>query len=362
MSDPKKEQSAVEVMQPMTLDSLSRAEIDMQIATAKRYPRQLSVVKANMMTFATMDQETAEACFYTLPRGGKTIQGPSIRLAEIAVSSYQNLRAGSRIIAVDSESDQPHVVIQAVCHDLEKNVAVTIEKRRRIVGKKKNEGRIDEDDINLAANAGSAIAFRDAVFKVVPLALVKPVFEAAKQVAVGSAKTLMDRRQKAFQTFDKMGVSRHRVLTMLEKRTIEDVTLEDLEVLIGLHNAIRDGQTSIDEAFPEPKPEAAPAPTPTTPAQPATQSATPAPATSATAQPEQLATENLTPQQTLQMFVIDSGYNFTQFQNWAEQSGMIDNAASLASFQDVPTKAAERCLRAKTGLLAGLQKAVQGTL
>jgi len=246
------EHTEIEVIKPeavSAIEQVTRAEIDTQITTAKKYPRTLSKVKADMLSFATLDQETAENCFYTLPRGGKNIQGPSVRLAEIAVSCYGNLRAGSRIIDTISTGDSPHVVIQAVCHDLEKNVAVTVEKRRRIVGKKSKGGAIDEDDINLAANAGAAIAFRDAVFKVVPGALIKPIFEQAKQVAIGDAKTLSERRQRAIDSFAKMGVSKDKVLAALEKKSIEDIDLPDLEVLFGLHTAIKDGQTTIDEAF-----------------------------------------------------------------------------------------------------------------
>lgn len=235
---------------PNALESLQRAEVDMQIRTAKQYPRQLHAVKAQMMSFATLDEETAESCFYSLPRGGKNIQGPSVRLAEIAVSSYQNLRVGSRVISTDTEGSNPHVVIQSVCHDLQNNVAVSIEKRRRIVGKKSKGGVIDEDDINLAANAGAAIAFRDAVFKVVPLALIKPVYEAAKRVAVGDQKTLADRRARAVDTFGKMGIAKERLLATLGKASVEDIGLAELETLLGIHTAIRDGALNIDEAFP----------------------------------------------------------------------------------------------------------------
>jgi hypothetical protein len=245
----------LEVIKPETveataLETISRAEIDSQIATAKKYPRTMSAVKKSMLDFATLDVETAESCFYSLPRGGKTIQGPSVRLAEIAVSCYKNLRAGARVVQTVTDGQNPHVVVQAVCHDLENNVAITIEKRRRIVGKKKNEGRVDEDDINLATNACAAIAFRDAVYKVIPGALIKPVYEAAKKTAVGDQKTLSERRLAAFDRFAKMGVQKERVLTKLERKAIDDVTLEDLETLIGLFTAIKDGQTNIDEAFP----------------------------------------------------------------------------------------------------------------
>lgn len=236
-------------MQLSAIESQERALIDIQISTAKRYPRTLSRVKADMLSFATLDEETAASCFYTVPRGGKNIQGPSVRLAEIAVSCYGNLRAGSRVVEAVTGGDNPHVVTQSVCHDLEKNVAFTIEKRRRIV-KKRSKETIDEDDINLACNAGAAISFRDAVFKVVPMALIKPVYEAAMKVAIGDAKTLADRRARGFEAFAKMGIVADRVLAMLSKAKIEDVDVSDLEILIGVHTAIKDGQTSIDEAFP----------------------------------------------------------------------------------------------------------------
>jgi hypothetical protein len=231
------------------IESITRAEVDTQISTAKRFPRSIGQVKKDMLSFATLDQETAESCFYSLPRGGKNIQGPSVRLAEIAVACYGNLRAGVRVIETVSTGEAPHVVLQAVCHDLEKNTCVTIEKRRRIVGKKSKAGAIDEDDINLACNAGSAIAFRDCVFKVVPGALIKPVYEQAKAVAIGDAKTLSERRERAIAAFGKMGVKLDKILPVLGKKSLEEIDLADLETLFGLHTAIKDGHTTIDEAF-----------------------------------------------------------------------------------------------------------------
>lgn len=237
---------------PGALELIERAQIDMQISTARRYPRTLSKVKADMLTFATLDEDTASACFYTLPRGGKAIQGPSVRLAEIAVACYGNLRAGSRIVSTQIDGPTPHVVVQSVAHDLEKNTAITIEKRRRIT-KKRSKDTIDEDDINLACNACSAIAFRDAVFKVIPQALIRPVFESAKKVAVGQAKSLGETRGKVFDRLKQMGVTEDRILAVIDCRKVEDVSLEHLEVLIGLGTAIKDGEVRIEEAFPLPQ-------------------------------------------------------------------------------------------------------------
>lgn len=239
-----------EVVEPGTIELQERATVDIQIATAHRFPRTLSRVKADMLSFATLDEETAQSCFYTLPRGGKVIQGPSIRMAEIAISCYGNVRVATRVVGMVTTGESPHVTVQAAMHDLEKNVAVQIEKRRRIVGKKKNNGRVDEDDINLAVNACSAIAFRDAAFKVIPQALIKPVYEQAKLVAVGDVKSLGVKRAKVFERLKQMGVTEDRILSRVEAAKIDDVGLDKMEILIGLGTALKDGETTTEEAFP----------------------------------------------------------------------------------------------------------------
>jgi hypothetical protein len=236
------------------LMQMEHAAIDVQIATAKRYrihgPKQLSDVKNAMLTFATLDEETAANCFYSLPRGGKTIKGPSVRLAEIAVTCFGNVRSSARVISVQTEGPNPHVVVQAATHDLEQNVAVCIEKRRRIT-KKKSAQKIDEDDINLAVNAGVAIAFRDAVFKVIPLALVKPVYEAARRVAIGDIKSLVQKRSTVVERLEKMGVPQDRILARAGVARLEDIGMDQLELLIGLGTALKDGAVSLEDAFPE---------------------------------------------------------------------------------------------------------------
>ena len=257
MTNPFSEQGEVSVVQPINaIEAISRAEIDVQIATAKKYPRHLAKAKADMIQMATLDEETAASCFYNLPRAGKNITGPSIRLAEIAFACYGNITSVTRVIEAVTDGPMPFVTVQSICKDLEKNNTVGWEKRRRIVGKKAKGGIIDEDDIQLAANAGGAITFRDSIFKIVPALIWKPVYEAARKVAIGDAKTLTDRRQRAIEAFQKMGVSAERVLASIERTKVEEITLEDLEVLIGTFTAIKEGSTSIENAFPPPAPKA----------------------------------------------------------------------------------------------------------
>ena len=229
--------------------AMERASIDVQITTAKAYPRELSRVKAKMLSFATLDEETAASCFYTLPTrkgGDKPIQGPSARLAEIAVASYGHIRAGSRVISNDGKT----ITAQAYCHDLENNVHVALETKRRITTR---TGQTFSEDMQVVVgNAACSIAFRNAVFKVVPMALIKPVFEAAKRVAIGDVKTLAARRSAAVEYFLKLGVHRDRILSVLGVTSIEDIQLQHLETLTGLRTAIADGDTTVEEAFPAP--------------------------------------------------------------------------------------------------------------
>ena len=52
------------------LTQITKGEVDQQVSTAKRYPRDLAKFKRDAESMATLDQETAEACFYVLRHSG----------------------------------------------------------------------------------------------------------------------------------------------------------------------------------------------------------------------------------------------------------------------------------------------------
>lgn len=236
----------VEVMQVNNAESLAaltRSEIDVQIATAKQYPRVLSQVLNNIETLATMDEEIAGSCFYTLRRQGKVIEGASVRMAEIVASSWGNLRTQARIIANDGKT----ITAQGVCHDLETNLAVSVEVKRRITDK---EGRTYNEDMQImTGNAACAIALRNAVFKVVPAALIKNAIDKAKKVSLGESMTLETSREKMMQYFKTIGVEEKQILEYLGIKKIDEVDIDMVVELRGLANAIKEGTTTIQECF-----------------------------------------------------------------------------------------------------------------
>jgi len=346
----------MEVVGNDALLAIERAQIDTQIATAKRYPRNIANVKTAMLTIATLDEETASSCFYTLPRGGKTVQGPSVRMAEIALSCYGNVKAGTRILSVHT-GDNPHAVVQAVVHDLEKNVAYSVEKRRRIVGKKSKGGVPDEDDINLAVNAGSAIAFRDAVFKVVPGALTKSVTDAAMKVAVGDVKSLAKKRDQVLGRLKQMGATEARILSALGLAKVEEIDADKLGELIGIGTALKDGSITIEEAFPnatnqEAKPifkEPVQATVTVTPTAPAAETAIQVDAS----EPVTTAEEAGTPQERLAALVIRAGFTLEDLNAFAIGIGFYPTPVS--DWPEVPVETANRILRSPKGLITQLK-------
>jgi hypothetical protein len=228
------------------IESQERAQIDILISTAKRYPRNIATVKQRMLEMACHDVETAEACNYHLERDGHSIDGPSIRLAEIAVYCFGNIRAGAHIVSNDGRI----ITARAYCHDLENNVFVALDTERRITDKR---GRTYSEDMQVVtANAAKSIAYRNVVFKVIPGALIQGVSDDAKKFAVGDFKTLTQRVTRALKKFASIGVNEARVLALLGRASVTEVTVEDVQKLFGVFTAIKDGTTTVEDQFPVP--------------------------------------------------------------------------------------------------------------
>lgn len=237
----------IEAVAPTALESLTRGEIDVQIATAHRYPRSIERFKRQVKNLACLDQATAESCFYSLPREGKTITGPSVRLAEIVSASYQNLRVAGRVISEDGQ----FITAQGVCHDLENNVAQSAEVRRRITDRSGH--KYSADMIAVTANAAVSIAMRNAIFKVVPMATVADVMGDIKRVAGGDERSLELNRTAALEYLKReYKVDAARACAALQKAGIADITTEDLATLRGFVTAIKDGDATVETCFPIP--------------------------------------------------------------------------------------------------------------
>jgi len=226
-----------------SLTAVERAAIDSQVATAKQYPRSVDKSIKDALTLATMDEDTAASCFYALPRSGKTIEGPSARLAEIMAYSWGNFRADAEI----SHEDRTHIVAVGTAFDVEKNVAIRVRVRRRITDR--DGKRYNEDMISVTANAAISIALRNAVFKVIPRSIVDRVYIAARRASLGKGGTITQKRQKAMEWFAKLGKNEAQVCEVLGVRGVDDIGEDQLITLRGMVTAIQDGEANVETLF-----------------------------------------------------------------------------------------------------------------
>jgi hypothetical protein len=223
--------------------SIVRAEIDALITTAKSYPRSITKCLRDAQTLATMNPEVAARCLYALPRDGKTIEGPSVRLAEILAASWGNVRVTGRIV----EENDRFVTAMGACVDLERNNGRQIEVRRRITDKRGR--RYSDDMIVTTANAAISIATRNAILAVVPRALWDTVYQAARKTASGGMETIEEKRTKWLAYWASHGVEAHEVYEALGVKGRPDVGLEQIATMVGWQNAVEDEATTVESIF-----------------------------------------------------------------------------------------------------------------
>lgn len=232
-------------VQIVQVDAVERANVDSQVATAKRYPRDIRRSIDNSVVMATMNQETAQSCSYALPRGGKPITGPSVHLAKIIVSNWGNMRTEAKVVQITDKQ----VISRGTCWDLETNVASAFEVRRSIIGK--NGQRFSDDMITVTGNAANSIAYRNAVFAVIPKAITDRVYYAAQKFITGDlsdSDKLLKVRTGVLNNFkNNYGITEEEVVKMCGKQTANQIGADEISMLMGTIQALKDGDTTVDE-------------------------------------------------------------------------------------------------------------------
>lgn len=232
----------VQVIDAGALAVLNESEIAQQVATAHRYPRSITRFRETLVAMATVDQATADSCIYSVPRGGKNIEGPSVRFAEMVASAWGNIRWGGRVI----EANERYVVAQGFAHDLQSNNAIAIEVRRRVVTKKGKKA--DEDMIQLACAAATSIARRNALLATVPRALTQEAYDAADRCATTGKGSFEEYREDIVKKFIERGAKAHQIYAAIGVEGLSDIDGGHVRKLRRMFTALRDG-TALDEVL-----------------------------------------------------------------------------------------------------------------
>lgn len=222
------------------------AEAQGKLVIAKRFPRNEVDAYAKAMEACQRPTMAAKA-FYSFPRGGQTVEGPTIRFAEELARCWGNIDYGIKELSQDDGKSE----MQAYAWDLETNaqsVQNFTNPHQREQGKKMvkltTQRDIYENNANMATRR-----LRSRILAILPSWFVEDAIEECKKTLAGRNDTpLIDRVKKMVVAFAKLGVTQEQIERRLKKK-IDTMNADDFVEYTGIFNAIKQGESKIAEWF-----------------------------------------------------------------------------------------------------------------
>lgn len=222
------------------------AQTHAQFTRAIQYPRD-EIRAYSRIKRACQRITLAEQALYTYPRGGETVSGPSIRLAEALAQNWGNLDFGVREIA---QADGASKML-AYAIDLETNVRsfkeFTVPHKR--FTKEGTKSLDDPRDIyEMTANQGMR-RLRACILAVIPGDIVDgAVEECRRTLARGDGEPLPDRVRKMVVAFAALGVPKESIGKRLG-HSLDATNEGELVDLVGIYRAIKDNTAARTDFF-----------------------------------------------------------------------------------------------------------------
>lgn len=233
---------------------------------AQKFPRDTTRAYSRIMEDCKR-KTLAEKSVYAYPRGGTTVTGPSIRLAECMARAWGNLDFG--IVELERKPSMGSIpgesTVMAYCYDLETNTKSTTvftvkharDKNIKVGNEKKKIQELlpDERDIyEMVANLG-ARRLRSRILAIIPVDIVESAVEQCEKTMEGGQGPLIDRVRSLVVYFQQNhGVTQE----MIEKRVghkVEAISEPELVKLRAIANSLKDGAASREDFFEMPQSE-----------------------------------------------------------------------------------------------------------
>ena len=222
------------------------AEAQGKLVIAKRFPRDEVQSYAKAMEACQRPTMAAKA-FYSFPRGGQTVEGPTIRFAEELARCWGNIDYGIKELSQDDGKSE----MQAYAWDLETNaqsVQNFTNPHQREQGKKMvtltSQRDIYENNANMATRR-----LRSRILAILPAWFVEDAIAECKKTLSGQNDTpLIDRVKKMVVQFAKLGVTQDMIEKRL-KRKVDTMTSDDFVEYVGIYNAVKGGESKIADWF-----------------------------------------------------------------------------------------------------------------
>ncbi len=239
------------VAQGATIVKLENAE---QMAIAVQRPRDEALILHDCLHELDLYPTMAKEAIYNKPVGKddkgemKYAEGLSIRAAESLGNRWNNSSYGVEIVSEDEET----ATIAAVFLDYEKNTRHVAMQRVSKFYKTKG-GQIvrhGPDRFDLVLKANSSKNLREIVLRSLPAGLKKEYETKARNIL--KKEPLGQQRTAVLERFADLGVSPEQLETWKSK-PINEWKREDIVEALGIVNALRDGELSIEGVFGKPQ-------------------------------------------------------------------------------------------------------------
>ena len=221
------------------------AEVQAALVIAKQFPRNPIEAYDRVMN-ACQRPGLAQSAVYSYARGGTSVTGPSIRLAEMLAQNWGNIQYGIRELS----SENGESTVEAFAWDVETNTRQTkvfqvphIRYTRQ--GTKK---LTDPRDIyELVANNG-ARRLRACILGVIPGDVVDAAVDQCEKTIHASADTSPEGVQKLIKAFEQFGVSKDDIEGFIQRR-VDAITPANVVSLRKIFTSIRDDMSSAKDWF-----------------------------------------------------------------------------------------------------------------
>ncbi|WP_234343425.1 hypothetical protein [Streptomyces sp. NRRL F-5123] len=228
------------------------AEVQAAIVVAQQCPRNITSAIAEMQQVCKR-RALAEKAFYSFPRAGSTVSGPTVQLARELARCWGNMQYG--LIEMRRDDEYGESEMQAFAWDVEKNsrVSSTFIVPHRRDTKTGPTKLTDMRDIYESNANNGARRVREQIFAVLPGWFVDEAIDTCrKTLADGGGVPLPQRVSQAVQAFEGIGVHVDRIETRVG-RPSGKWTEHDLTELQILFRSINQREVTVDEAFPQPR-------------------------------------------------------------------------------------------------------------
>ena len=228
------------------------AEAQSKLYIAKTFPRDEAEAMTKMRK-ACSRMSLAVKAFYSFPRGGQTVEGPTIRFAEELARCWGNIDYGIKELSQDDGKSE----MQAYAWDLETNTQSvqnftnphkrekTDKRTRQVVMEDLTSQRdIYENNANMATRR-----LRARILAVLPAWFVDDAIQACKATLAGEGKApFKDRVKNLVSNYNRIGVDADMLKRYLKHDAMEMDTDEFID-LVGIFNSIKTGERKAKEWF-----------------------------------------------------------------------------------------------------------------